>query len=89
MLKLIYQQRFKKELKKSKKRGNNIGKLKTIITSLLNEDHLPEKNCNHKLKGDFEGCWECHIEPDWLLIYKKTPTEIILVRTGTHADLFR
>jgi mRNA interferase YafQ len=49
---------------------------------------LPIKNRNHKLKGNFKDYWECHIEPDWLLIYKLTSTEVILARTGTHADLF-
>ena len=89
MLTPIYHKQFAKDIKKAKKRGNNMLKLKTIILKILEEEPLPAKNRNHKLKGDFEGYWECHIEPDWLLIYKKTPEAIILVRTGTHADLFR
>jgi mRNA interferase YafQ len=89
MLTPIYQKRFEKDVKKAKKRSLNMHKLKSIIVKLLEEEPLPTKNRNHKLKGEFEGYWECHIEPDWLLIYKKTPVAIILVRTGTHADLFR
>ncbi len=63
-------------------------RLKKIINLLLKEQILPAKTKSHKLHGDFHGYWECHIEPDWLLIYKSTATELILVRTGTHADLF-
>ncbi len=88
MLKLIYYKLFKKEVEKIKKRGKDITKLKNIINILIKEKSLPAKNHNHKLKGDFKSYWECHIEPNWLLIYKKTKTEIILIRTGTHNDLF-
>lgn len=88
MLKPVYQSRFEKEVEKIKKRGKNLTKLKEIITLLLEEKPLPIKNRNHKLKGEFKDYWECHIEPDWLLIYKKTSTEIILARTGSHSDLF-
>lgn len=55
---------------------------------LILEKPLLEKHRNHKLKGDYVGYWECHIEPDWLLVYKKTETHIIFARTGTHSDLF-
>ena len=89
MLTPIYQKQFDKDVKKAKKRGNNMNKLKTIILKLLEEKPLPAKNRNHKLKGEFKDYWECHIEPDWLLIYKKIPKAIIFVRIGTHADLFK
>ena len=89
MLVPIYQKRFEKDVRQAKKRGNNMRKLKSIILQLLEEKPLPVKSRNHKLKGEFEGYWECHIEPDWLLIYKKTSEAIILVRTGSHSDLFR
>ncbi len=88
MLYPVYQRQFEKDVASSQKRGKNITKLKNIIKLLLEEIPLPPKNHNHKLKGEFNDYWECHIEPDWLLIYKKTKTEIILVRTGTHSDLF-
>lgn len=88
MLTPIYLRLFKKDLDQSIKRNKDISKLKNIITDLCQGLILPVKNRNHKLRGNYEGFWECHIEPDWLLIYKKTETEIILARLGTHSDLF-
>lgn len=88
MLIPIYERRFLKEVEKIKKRGKDMEKLKDIITLLLNGMMLPVKNRNHKLKGDFNDYWECHIEPDWLLIYKLTANQVIFARTGTHSDLF-
>ena len=88
MLKPFYLNRFKKEVLKAQKRGNDMGKLKDIITLLLQEKPLRDKHRNHKLQGECKGLWECHIEPDWLLIYEKTKDSIIFVRTGTHSDLF-
>ena len=88
MLSPIYQKQFEKDVALSQKRGKDIRKLKTVINLLLDEIPLPLKNRNHKLKGEFNDYCECHIEPDWLLMYKKTKTEIIFVRTGTHSDLF-
>ena len=78
MLQLFYHGRFDKDLEKLKKRGKNMKKLSDIVDLLVTEKPLPAKNRNHKLLGEFKDCWECHIEPDWLLIYKKTPTSIIL-----------
>ena len=88
MLIPIYESRFKKEIEKARKRGLDMDKLSKIITLLVEEKSLPAKNKNHKLLGDFKGCWECHIEPDWLLIYQKTSTHIYFARTGSHSDLF-
>lgn len=88
MLEIVYLRQFKKEVEKAKRRGKNMEKFKDIVRILLNEDSLPAKNCNHKLRGNFKDYWECHIEPDWLIIYKKTAIEIILVRMGIHSDLF-
>lgn len=81
---------FKKDLKLAKKRGLSLDDL-FAVTDLLEEGKpLPEKCRNHQLHGNYEGCWECHINPDWLLIYiKDTEIRIIsLQRTGTHSDLF-
>lgn len=89
MLKIIFTKKFLKESEKAAKRGKNIAFLTEIITLLEKGKPLLSKHRNHKLKGNYEGCWECHIEPDWLLIYEKTATELILLRTGTHADLFK
>lgn len=79
---------FEKELKKQRKRGKDLKKFAHIARMIANQEPLPERYRNHKLNGDFKDHWECHIEPDWLLIYLKTRTEIIFVRTGSHSDLF-
>ncbi len=88
MLTPIYLGRFEKEVKLAKKRGKDMLKLKQIIQLLIDEQPLPPKNRNHKLQGEYNDLWECHIEPDWLLIYEKTTEKVIFVRTGTHSDLF-
>ena len=65
-------------------------KLKEVVLLLATGNPLPEKYCNHKLKGKYEGCEECHIQGDWLLIYKRLDDVLILqlMRTGRHTDLF-
>ncbi|MGB8468076.1 MAG: type II toxin-antitoxin system YafQ family toxin [Candidatus Babeliales bacterium] len=88
MLTLIYQKSFTKDLARIEKRGKDLQKLSDIVSQLIAQKNLPLKNRNHKLKGNLQDCWECHIEPDWLLIYQKTSEEIVLVGTGSHADLF-
>ncbi len=82
--------RFQKDLKRIEKRGYNISLLTDIIKKLANGEQLPEKNRDHNLSGNYEGCRECHIAPDWLLIYEIADSELILylTRTGTHSDLF-
>lgn len=82
---------FKKDLKVARKRNLQIDKLYEVVNKLLNDEELPPKNRDHALHGDFEGTRECHIEPDWLLIYSKTEGTVqimTLIRTGTHSDLF-
>jgi mRNA interferase YafQ len=88
MLKPVYLRSFEREMEKAKKRGLDMSKIKKIIEDLINEKPLAAKHKNHKLKGDFVGYWECHIEPDWLLVYKKDDKHIYFARTGTHSDLF-
>lgn len=90
MLKIRYHTSFKKDYKKVVKRGYNIKLLEDIIKKLASGESLPEKNCDHNLSGDYSGCRECHITPDWLLIYEINHGELILylTRTGTHSDLF-
>ncbi len=88
MLLIVWETQFKKDYKVAVKRNKDLSKLLSIITDLQQGKPLPAKNKNHKLKGNYSGSWECHIEPDWLLIYELTKVELILVRTGTHADLF-
>lgn len=80
---------FKKDYKRVQKRGYNIELLKEVITVLANGEELPPKNKDHALSGDWEGFRECHIQPDWLLIYRIVENKLILslTRTGTHSDL--
>ena len=79
---------FKSDVKRMLKRGKEPSKLKKIIHSLVNAEKLEPKYRDHQLKGLLKDCRECHIEPDWLLIYRIEGSELCLVRTGTHADLF-
>lgn len=79
---------FKKDVKRIKKQGKDQEKLKFIINVLHKEELLGVKYKDHKLSGDYQGSRECHIEPDWLLIYENEETNIKLRRTGSHAELF-
>ena len=79
---------FKKDVKKLKKRQKDMEKLKTVIELLLSETPLDSSYKNHPLHGEYAGDMECHIEPDWLLIYYMEDGFLYLVRTGTHSDLF-
>jgi len=88
MLNVRTTNKFEKDSAKIIKRGKNIAKLKKIILELVSGKTLDKKYRDHKLIGDFDGSRECHIEPDWLLIYEVSKNELILKRTGTHADLF-
>lgn len=91
MLKIIYTNKFKKDYKTAVKRGYDITKLGTVISLLAAGTSLPEHYKDHNLKGDWEGFRECHVEPDWLLIYTINQNDLILTltRTGTHSDLFK
>ncbi len=82
--------KFHKDLKRAHKRGYDISLLTDIIKKLANNEKLPEKNKDHALSGDYLGLRECHITPDWLLIYEIDNESIILylTRTGTRSDLF-
>ena len=90
MLKVRYSAKFKKDFKIIIKRGYNISLFEEVLTLLREEKTLPEKYNDHALKGDYSGHRECHITPDWLLIYKIETNALIfsLTRTGTHSDLF-
>lgn len=88
MLNVRYSSAFKKDFKTCVKRGYKMPLLQDVIDILRIPATLPEKNKDHQLTGNFSGCRECHIEPDWLLIYKQSDDELQLFRTGTHSDLF-
>jgi mRNA interferase YafQ len=89
MLQPSYTKQFEKDWKRLQKRGKSKEKLKKVLGLLINEEQLPQSCKDHRLIGNFKGRRECHIEPDWLLIYKNTESIIIFERTGSHADLFR
>lgn len=89
MLHVIYRNHFEKDVARAGKRGKNMLKLKAIIELLVDELPLPAKNRDHRLVGNYIGRRECHIEPDWLLIYQIKDGTIIFERTGTHSDLFK
>ena len=90
MYKIKPTSKFQKDLKKISKRGYDLSLLKNVINILAREEELPAKYKDHQLKGNFVNCRECHITPDWLLIYEKTEDELYLylTRTGTHSDLY-
>lgn len=88
MLSISRTSQFKKDYKRIAKRGYDVDKLFDTIRILVEQKHLPERFRNHKLSGEYKDCLECHIQPDWLLIYLLTDTELVLIRTGTHSDLF-
>jgi len=85
---LAQTKQFKKDVKRMRKRGKDLEKIKAVIDLLVAGEPLPPKNRDHKLGGDWIGRRDCHVEPDWILIYKLTEDELLLERTGTHADLF-
>ena len=89
MLQIKSTKTFEKDVKRSEKRGKDLVKLKEAMRLLAEEKQLPPKYKDHPLSGNYVNRRECHIEPDWLLIYKKEPIVIIFERTGTHSDLFK
>jgi len=80
---------FKKDVKRMEKRGKKFAEFKEVIRELAAEETLEAKYRDHVLVGQYKGTRECHIEPDWLLVYELAESELTLVRTGTHTDLFR
>lgn len=89
MLEVSYTGQFKKDFKLCKKRGCDMRLLKNIIDTLSIPAELPDKNREHDLIGNYIGKRECHVSPDWLLIYRIEENRLVLYRTGTHSDLFK
>lgn len=80
---------FKKDYKRLKRSGHYaMEELKIVVEQLANDETLAEKYCDHTLTGNLRNSRECHIKPDWLLIYQLQPNELVLVRTGSHSELF-
>ncbi len=88
--KIVQSSKFKKDLKLLKRRRYDLSLLEVVVDTLASGKELPEKNRDHQLSGDYAGCRECHITPDWLLIYEIAEGELFLylTRTGSHSDLF-
>ncbi len=86
---LVYTSQFKKDFKRVSKQGKDLDKLEFIIETLLSKKMLDPKLKDHPLTGKWKNHRDCHIEPDWLLIYQKTTNSLILERTGSHSDLFK
>lgn len=84
----VYTTQFKKDLKKALRRGKKQERIKVVLEALISGNRLDIKYRDHPLVGNYGGRRECHIEPDWLLIYKLLGNDIIFERTGTHSDLF-
>ena len=88
MLDVRYSTKFKKDFRACVKRRYNMDFLQQVIDTLKIPDTLPPKNAGRNLSGNYVEYRECHISPDWLLIYRQDENELLLYRTGTHADLF-
>ena len=90
MYEVVLSNRFRKDLKLATKRGCDLALLNSIVDRLAQGETLPAKHRDHSLTGDYIGFRECHIQPDWLLIYRTEGEALMLflMRTGTHADLF-
>ncbi len=91
ILKINYTKKYKKDYKKLQKQNYNLEKLNLIIENLKCGETLESKYKDHSLYGEYIGCRECHIEPDWLLIYqiKNNNLILILMRTGSHSNLYK
>ena len=89
MLEISFTGQFKKDYKLCKKRDYNMKLLQEIIYTLAIPEELPIKNRDHNLSGNYVNKRECHIMPDWLLIYQIEENQLVLYRTGTHSDLFK
>lgn len=88
MLSLVRSAQFKRDIKRMKKRGKDMSKLRRLSLALIQQIPLPESQRDHLLQGIWKGYREFHIEPDWLVIYRVEGSELHLARTGSHSDLF-
>lgn len=88
MRRISQRRRFRTELKRQKQRGRDVEELIAVVELLAETGTLPQSYRPHRLSGEWRGVWECRIDADWLLIYDVTPEEVVLIRTGSHSDLF-
>ena len=89
MLTPVRSTQFKRDVKRVKKRGKDLSKLRMLLSLLIERKPLPAYYSDHPLKGNWRGYRDAHIEPDWLLLYRVVGNELHLARTGSHADLFQ
>lgn len=85
----VYTKQFERDIKRAQRRGKNLEKFKIIATTLLAGEPLDAIHRDHRLVGNYAGRRECHLESDWLLIYKTEESRLIFERIGTHSDLFK
>jgi mRNA interferase YafQ len=88
MLKATYAKQFERDLKQMAKRGKDLEKIKAVVRLICDRMPLPERYGDHPLKGEWKGCRDCHVKPDWVLIYAIGKDKALFIRTGTHSDLF-
>lgn len=90
MYSIDYSNRFKKDVKRCAKRGLNMEALHRVVSLLAETGTLPPEYKSHKLSGNYAGLWECHIEPDWLMVWDQNDTKmkLLFLKTGTHSDIF-
>lgn len=90
MYSIDYSNRFKKDVKRCAKRGLNMEALRRVVSLLAETGTLPPEYKSHKLSGNYAGLWECHIEPDWLMVWDQNDTKmkLLFLKTGTHSDIF-
>ena len=84
----VYTRQFEKDVKRCQKRGYDFGKFKTVMRLLLDSTPLPQNCRPHKLSGTYSDVWNCHLAPDWILLYTEEADRVTFQRIGTHADLF-
>ena len=89
MKKLSQTTQFAKDLKRMRKRGKDLAKLKTVVAALARSELLDPRHRDHPLIGPWKNARDCHVEPDWVLIYTTDKHSLRLERTGTHSDLFK
>ena len=88
MREIIRPAKFRRDLKRMSKRGADLDKLADVIDHIGEHGQAPVATRPHKLSGDWVDAWDCHIQPDWILIYAVDDDTVELIRTGTHSDLF-
>jgi mRNA interferase YafQ len=87
-LELLTTSAFERDVRRVLKQGKNLDKLEEVVNTLLDGEALPARSHPHPLRGDWAGHWDCHVAPDWILLYRITAKALVLVRTGSHAELF-